>query len=111
MLGILLFVFVVILTLCHLTYKKEWHYPESIETFLAYILFFNVGVMSLLAAYGHIFFGPEIAKSIGWESGSPFQYEMGIANLSYGVLGILSFWIRGRFWDACIIGWSVLFSV
>jgi hypothetical protein len=67
-----------------------------------------MGFMSILAAFAHIFMGPETAAQIGWEAGSPFQFEMGVANLSYGVLGVMAFWIRGRFWDAAIIGWSIL---
>jgi hypothetical protein len=110
MVSIVLFICAVIITIWHLTYKKEWYYPKSIEVFLSYILLFNMGLMGLLAAYAHVFLGPETARSIGWQPGSPFQYEIGMANLSYGVLGILAFWIRGgRFWDACIIGWVVLF--
>jgi hypothetical protein len=109
MVSIILFVCAIIFTLCHLTYKKEWYYPKSIEVFLSYILLFNMGLMGLLGAYAHVFLGPETARSIGWQPGSPFQFEIGMANLSYGVLGILAFWIRGRFWDASIIGWSVLF--
>lgn len=109
MVSILLFICALIFTASHLIYKKQWNDPVSIEVLLSYILLFNVGFMGLLGAYAHVFMGPEIAKTIGWAPGSPFQYEVGMANLSYGVLGILSFWIRGRFWDACIIGWVVLF--
>jgi hypothetical protein len=108
MLNIVFFACTIVFTFCHIAYKKEWHPPKCIEIFLAYLLFFNMGLMGLLAGYAHVFMGPEIAKSIGWQAGSPFQYEMGMANLSYGVLGVISFWIRGRFWDASIIGWSVL---
>lgn len=109
MVSILLFIVAIIVTVFHLTYRKEWRYPIWIEIFLSYILFFNMGLMGLLGAYAHVFLAPETAQSIGWEPGSPFQFEVGMANLSYGVLGILSFWIRDRFWDACIIGWVVLF--
>ena len=109
MVSVFLFICALIAAISHLTYKKEWHYPKSIEVFLASILFFNVGLMGLLGAYAHVFLASETARSIGWEPGSPFQFEIGMANLSYGVLGVLSYWIRGRFWDACIIGWSVLF--
>ncbi len=109
MVSIVLFICAIIFTICHLTYKREWHYPKAVEVFLAYILFFNMGLMGFLGAYAHVFMGPETARSIGWEPGSPFQFEIGMANLAFGVLGILCYWIRGRFWDASIIGWSVLF--
>lgn len=100
------FIIAILFALGKLFYTKEW--DRSSEIFLAYILFFNMGITGLLAAYAHIFMGPEIAKEIGWQPGSPFQFEMGMANLSYGVLGILAYWIRGRFWEAACIGWSIL---
>lgn len=109
MIGIILFICAVIMTVCHLTYRKEWQEPKITESFLAYILFFNMGIMGFLAAYGHVFMGKEIAQSIGWEPGSPFQFEVGMANLAFGVLGVLAYFYRGAFWDASIIGWSVLF--
>ncbi len=109
MVSIFLFIFAIFLTLCHLIYKKEWYSPKSIEVLLSYILFFNMGVMGCLGAYVHVFMAPETARSIGWEPGSPFQFEMGMANLAFGVLGILSYWFRDRFWEASIIGWTVLF--
>lgn len=106
--SFILFACSVLFTLCHVIYKKGWHLHKVVRIFLSYFLFFNVGVMGLLAAYAHVFMGPETAALIGWEPGSPFQFEMGMANLSYGVIGMMAFWIRDRFWDACIIGWSVL---
>lgn len=107
MLSVVLFVIAVVCTFATLAYKRDWRLPQSVEVFLGYVFLFCVGIMSLLAAYAHVFMGPETAQSIGWPSGSPFQFEIGMANLSYGVLGVLAFWIRGRFWDACAIGWSV----
>lgn len=109
MISLVLFIFAIIATICHLTYKKEWRSPQSLEVFLSYILLFNMGLMGLLGAYAHVFMGPETARSIGWQPGSPFQFEIGMANLAFGVLGILCYWLRGRFWDASIIGWCVLF--
>jgi hypothetical protein len=108
MFSIALFAIAVVCTFATLVYKRERRLPESVEVFLGYVFLFVVGVMSLLAAYAHVFMGPETAHMIGWQSGSPFQFEIGMANLSYGILGVLAFWIRGRFWDACAIGWSVL---
>lgn len=109
MVSLILFICAIVLSVCYLIYKKQWYYSKILETFLAYILFFNMGLMGFLAAYAHVFMASETAKSIGWLSGSPFQFEIGMANLAFGVLGVLSYWIRGRFWDAAIIGWSVLF--
>lgn len=108
MLVVILFLFAALLALANIAYKKEWHLPRAAEIFLGYILLFLMGFMSLMAAYMHVFMGPETAAQIGWQPGSPFQFEIGMANLSYGVLGVLAFWIRGRFWDAAIIGWTIL---
>lgn len=109
MVSILLFLCAIIFTVSQLTYKQEWYFPKSVETFLSFILLFNMGIMGLLGAYAHVLMAPETARSIGWEPGSPFQFEVGMANLAFGVLGVLSYWIRGKFWDAAIIGWCVLF--
>lgn len=108
MFAIILTLIAVLFTFGQLAYKREWNRYRFIEVLLGYLLLFNMGLMSLLAAYGHIFMGPEIAKQIGWQPGSPFQFEIGIANLSYGVLGLLAYWFRGQFWNAAIIGWNVL---
>lgn len=108
MLPVFLFLLAIIFTVGHLAYKKTWHGHKVPEVFLSYLLLLNVGVMGLLAAYAHVFMGPEIAKQIGWQPGSPFQFEMGMTNLSYGILGVMAFWVTGRFWAATIIGWSIL---
>jgi hypothetical protein len=68
---------------------------------------FLVGVPGIVGATGHIFNADEVAESIGWPKGNPFQYEVGVANLSYGILGIMCSWIDGDFWTATVIGFSV----
>jgi hypothetical protein len=108
MLVLVVFLIALACALINIAYTREWHCPKAAEILLGYVLLFNMGFMSILAAFAHIFMGPETAAQIGWEAGSPFQFEMGVANLSYGVLGVMAFWIRGRFWDAAIIGWSIL---
>lgn len=106
--SLFLFGIVLICTLIHMIYKKKgWTNPKSPEIFLSYFLFFNVGVMGIVAFIMHIFWGPYTAKMIGWQPDSPFQFEIGMANLAFGVLGIIAFWRRGHFWEAVIIGWSV----
>jgi hypothetical protein len=70
-------------------------------------LVFLVGVPGIVGATGHIFNADQVAESIGWPKGNPFQYEVGVANLSYGILGIMCSWIDGAFWTATVIGFSV----
>lgn len=109
MIGFSLFAFTIICSAGTLFYKKKNTWHDRAECFLGFLLLYNLGVMGLLAAYAHVFMPDQTAALIGWKGGSPFQYEIGMANLSFGILGILAFWQRGKFWDATIIGWNVLF--
>ena len=104
MISLYLFAIAIVFTLFHMALSKK----RNLEILLNYILLFNMGLMGLIAAYGHIYMGPEIAEKIGWEPGSPFQFEIGMANLSYGVLGIIAFKAGRGFKTAAVIGWSVL---
>jgi len=76
------------------------------KTFLLYLLFVYVGLMGLLTAYAHVFRPLETSASIGW-SPSPYEYEVGMADLTVGVLGNLCLWIRGNFWLATAIANAV----
>jgi hypothetical protein len=89
--------------------KKPLAKGKVVEVILLYILVIFIGVGCLLAGIGHILMGPESARGIGWQPGSPFQFEIGAANLGFGVLGILCIWQRGGFWTATGIGASVFF--
>ena len=70
-------------------------------------LVFLVGVPGIVGASGHVFAADQVAESIGWPKGSPFQFEVGMANLSFGVLGIMCSWVTGDFWTATVVGFSV----
>jgi hypothetical protein len=76
------------------------------RTFLFYLLFIYVGWMGLLTAYAHVFRPAETSASIGWAT-SPYEYEVGMADLTVGVLGILCVWLRGNFWLATAIANAV----
>ena len=71
------------------------------------LLKIGLGYQMLFFGIFHIFKGDKIAEFIGWEKGSPFQYEVGLADLAMGVLGILCGWFSGMFWLATIIMSSV----
>jgi hypothetical protein len=51
---------------------------------------FSLGIAGMFACMMHVFFPEIVASAIGWDP-SPFQYEVGIADLTIGVLGLLSF--------------------
>ncbi len=78
------------------------------KTYLLYFLFIYVGLMGLLTAYAHVFRPLQTSASIGWVT-SPYEYEVGMADLTMGVLGILCLWFRGNFWLATAIGNGVWF--
>jgi len=78
-----------------------------VELLLLYLLVINIGLGSLLAWYGHTFMADEIARKIGWQPGSPFQFEVALADLGWGVCGVLCIWFRGSFWTATGIGSAV----
>src|SRR5258707_11159137 len=79
-----------------------------VETFLVWLLVICVGVASVLTFVADAFFADRMAASLGWPAGNPFQSLVAVANLSVGVLGILCYWIRGNFWVATGIGFSIL---
>ena len=58
--------------------------------------------MGLLTAYAHVFRPIQTSASIGWST-SPYEYEVGMADLTVGVLGVLCAWFRGNFWLATAI--------
>lgn len=67
------------------------------ERLLSGINLFPVGLMSLWAAVGHIAFPEQAARAIGWAT-SPFQFEVGVANLGIGLVGLIAaFWSNWGF--------------
>ena len=75
------------------------------EVLLLYVLVFFAGLGGLMAFLGHTFKAQEIALKIGWQP-SPFQFEVAVADLAFGVLGILCIWQRRGFWTATGIGYA-----
>jgi hypothetical protein len=78
-----------------------------VELLLLYLLVVNIGLGGLLGWLGHTFTPDEIALKIGWPTGSPFQFEVAVANLGWGVCGVLCLWFGQGFRTATGIGSSV----
>ena len=68
--------------------KNKYGYAYNL---LIYLLLFAVGFQALWAFIFHIFFPSISADSIGW-SHSPFQTEVGIANLAISVVGFICYY-------------------
>jgi hypothetical protein len=66
-----------------------------------------VGVSGIVGAGFHVFAADQTARQIGWAPGSPFQFENAMGDLAVGVLGILCIWLRGGFWVATAIAFSI----
>lgn len=77
-----------------------------LNTLLVYFLFFQVGVQAIVTGVIQIFSGEGECLSMGrcW---SPYLMEVGMMNLSFGIGGILSYWLRGSFWVAIGGGYAL----
>lgn len=87
--------------------RKHLSKQKVIDIVLFYLLLIQVGLTGLWAFIGHIFMSDHVAQSIGWATGSPFQLEVAMANLAFGVLGVLCAVFKDGFWLATGIGYAV----
>lgn len=106
MIPVYLFFLAIIFSSIQIACSKRKGPLNSMKVFLSYLVLFNVGIMGLLGFYAHTFLADATAEKIGWAIGSPFQFEVAVANLSYGVLGVLAFLFRRSFLVATVIGYS-----
>lgn len=76
---------------------------------LRYMLLIPVGLMGIWGFIGHVFFPEQAAAAIGWAT-SPFQREVGLANLGIGVVGLVGafmgcgFRLAVTLMTACFLG-------
>ncbi len=92
---IILFVLSFVVAGVHIYRDKQPRTGKRLaEILLLWFLVINTGLGGLYAFMGHTFAANEVAESIGWPTGNPFQTEVAVANLAIGTLGILSYWIR-----------------
>ena len=65
-------------------------YAEGVvESFLLWFLVIVADFGSLYAFMRHAFATDDVARSIGWPTGSPFQFEVALHNLAAGLRGAL----------------------
>jgi hypothetical protein len=58
-----------------------------VDRALRYLFIFPLGLMGLWAFVAHVFFTEQAAAAIGWAP-SPFQFEVGYANLGIGLASL-----------------------
>jgi hypothetical protein len=80
-----------------------------IEIVLLHLLTVAYGLGCMLSFIGHKYRADEIARSIGWPPGNPFQQEVAFANLGCSLVCLLCVRIRGPFWTAAALGTSVFY--
>lgn len=59
----------------------------AVDRALRFVFLFPLGLVALWAFAGHVFFPDRAAAAIGWQP-SPFQYEVGVANLGIGLASL-----------------------
>src|SRR5580704_3124447 len=75
-------------------------------SFLGWVLLLPVGVTALWAGIMHVFFPQTAAAYIGWQV-SPFQFEVGMADLALGVTACVALWRSWEFRAAAVCAVSV----
>jgi hypothetical protein len=85
---------------------------EVIGTILMWQLGIGLGLGLMWGGFWHLVTPDRIAESIGWPAGNPFQREVGMWDISMGLVGLLCLKIRDTgFWTAALTGSGIfLFS-
>jgi hypothetical protein len=96
--------------LLHVAFDRQ---PRTVkrlaELILLYLLAIMVGVNGIVAFGVHVYIADQVSLLVGLAPASPFQFEIAVANLAFGVLGLLCVLIRGHFWTAVVIGQSIFY--
>ena len=93
------------------TFNRTTRGPQRrLEVFLLFLFGFGVAGSGIGGFFAHVFVSDIVAESIGWPAGSPFQLEVGFANLAIGILGIVAANRRDGFREATVIA-ATVFSV
>jgi len=98
--GLSMFALAILFILIHLSLRlKHVSYAEIVYRWMA---LFALGLTGIYAFIMHVFFSDISAAAIGWAT-SPFQFEVGMADLAVGLLGVLSFRSHYSFRVATVI--------
>ena len=79
---------------------------SAAERFLSWILLLPIGITGLWAGAFHVIFPSTAAKLIGWDV-SPFQLEVGMADLAIGATACIAFWRDLNFKAAAVSAASI----
>lgn len=93
---ILLVLVIAVSAAIHLSRHRTLDRRDRFEVVAMYAIGI-VGFNGITSFFVHTVWADEIARSIGWAAGSPFQTEVAGANLAIGIVGYLGFF-RKDFW-------------
>jgi hypothetical protein len=96
-------VLAVVVACLHIRIKK-YTGTAALENFLMWQLALGLGLSLVWSAIGHLFLADQVAQSIGWPTGSPFQSEVGMWDGAMGIAGLLCLKFKKDFWTAVVIG-------
>ena len=89
----------------HLRAGRHGDRARQSEAILSYVLGVS-GAIGMFNVVTHTVFADDVAASIGWPAGNPFQTEVGFANLAIGIIGIACFW-RYDFWLPAVVAKTI----
>ncbi|HQC12216.1 MAG TPA: hypothetical protein PKY15_02525, partial [Methanoregulaceae archaeon] len=97
------------IALGHMRWRRA-HGVQALEIFLMWQLAIGLGAGLVYGGLGHLIFPDQVAESIGWPTGSPFQREVGMWDLALGIVGLLCLKFRNiGFWTATVIGTGIFY--
>jgi hypothetical protein len=94
--------FPLILGLLHASFKNG----KKTECVLLYYIVIGVGIQGLASGITQTFYSGYVTQYVQWPF-SPFILELGLANISYGILGILSPWMSRGWQNATAFGYAL----
>jgi hypothetical protein len=98
--GLIMLFVAILFILIHIIATKQ---TSFVEISFRWITLFPLGLTAIYAFIMHAFFPEFAASNIGWAN-NPFQFEVAMANLGFGVIAILSFSASFGFRLATVIG-------
>lgn len=80
--------------------------PFGAQCFFFWYVVIGVGAAGLIDGLSQVFAGQQTASLNQWPN-SPFVIELGFMSCAFGLLGILSIWVRGTWRQATAVGYGV----
>lgn len=90
--------------LCAALLNREAPWPRR---YLSWLLLLAVGIDGLWAGIFHVFFPGIASAAIGWQP-SPFEFEIGVADIALGLVAVIAFW-RSLAFQSAIALYAIVF--